>query len=96
MILNPNSRWQDFAPNLAANALLSLAGNRNYKIETCLSIEKRRGGDNERRRGGEEEGRKGELVGWVLAPSTGRLPREGGSLEGPAPSRGRTTNLKAS
>ena len=31
------------------------------------------------------------LVGWVLAPSTGRLPREGGSLEGAAPSRGRTT-----
>ena len=36
-------------------------------------------------------GRMGGLVGWVLAPSTGRLPREGGSLEGAAPSRGRTT-----
>ena len=31
------------------------------------------------------------LVGWLLAPSTGRLPREGGSLEWTAPSRGRTT-----
>ena len=31
------------------------------------------------------------LVGRVLAPSTGRLPREGGSFEGAAPSRGRTT-----
>ena len=30
------------------------------------------------------------MVGWVLAPSTGRLPREGGSLEWAAPSRGRT------
>ena len=35
------------------------------------------------------------MVGWVLAPSTGRLPREGGSLEGAAPSRGRITPCSA-
>ena len=29
-------------------------------------------------------GRGERLVGWMLAPSTGRLPREGGSLEGAA------------
>ena len=35
------------------------------------------------------------LIGLVLAPSTGRLPREGGSLEDAAPPRGRATlNLK--
>ena len=31
------------------------------------------------------------LVGWLLAPSTRRLPREGGSLERAAPSRGCVT-----
>ena len=33
------------------------------------------------------------LVGWVLAPSTGRLSREGCSLEGAALSRGRLTKF---
>ena len=55
MILNRNYRWQHFASNLAANALLSLAGNRNYQMKTCLLIDNKIEGDNKRRRREEEE-----------------------------------------